>query len=108
MQIVGHFALISPAGLLQILCQEQRAVLITAQRDAEHAEIRIADGLVLSASCAGRSSEAAICCLLDWLTGQFTVTPLAELPDDDPLGPWEALVLEAARRRDERMAFGDA
>ncbi len=98
----GNFAIISPATLIQMLCQEQRSVIIVAQRGNVEAMIQIFDGLIVAARCADLRDAEAVYQLAAWDSGQFRVELAPEPPN--PLSMtmgWEELLLEAARRRDE-------
>lgn len=98
----GDFALISPASLLQIICQEQRSVAITAWRGSSQASMQVYEGLVVAARCDGCVDEEAVYRLMAWDFGQFRVARLAGSPAEATMAAaWEELVLEAARRRDE-------
>lgn len=101
MFLQGSFALISPAALIQTLCQEQRTVTITASRGNGTARIWIIEGLVVGARCNEHTDEEALYRLAQWADGMFTVSGGAE---DAPMtmeAEAETLLLEAARRRDE-------
>ncbi|MEN9939153.1 MAG: hypothetical protein RLZZ387_5732 [Chloroflexota bacterium] len=94
----------SPAGLLQVLCQEQRSALITARRGADEAVVRVTEGLVFETRCGTDEGAAAVCRLMVWDGGQFHVEPAPVPALGEPLaGSWEELVLETARRRDEML-----
>ena len=98
-QLLGDFALVTPAGLLQLLASEGRQVRITAT-GPQSAEVLIADGLIAAASCGELTGAPAVYALAQWRGGQFAVTPLLS-PPGTFIGPCDTLLLEAARRRDE-------
>lgn len=103
MELSGHFALLSLAGLLQALCQEERSVSIHAWTDSEHATIEIVGGLITGARCIALADFEAIAYVLSWQDGMFGVSLLAaDAVCGEPIGSWETVLLEAARRRDER------
>jgi hypothetical protein len=98
----GDFAFFSPASLLQVLCQERRSVTIHAWRGTATASIDLANGLIVAARQDDLTGAEAVYRWLAWDSGQFRLLSLALLPaETDVVGPWEELVLEAARRRDE-------
>lgn len=104
----GNFALISPAGLLQLLCQERRSVLITAWCGESSVRVQLADGMIICARYDQIEGPEAIYRLLSWGYGQFQLEPSPAPPASRPLaGSWEELLLEAARRRDEQPSIGD-
>lgn len=98
----GDFAVISPPSLLQMLCQEQRSVLISAWRGTSEAHIQLHEGFVVGAHCGDLTGEEAFYHVVVWSSGQFRLTPAPDAPaDPEFVAYWEELVLEAARRRDE-------
>ncbi|NJM06448.1 DUF4388 domain-containing protein [Candidatus Gracilibacteria bacterium] len=102
MSFYGSFALVTPAGLLQLLCQEQRSVVITARGDKSQACILLCEGLIIGGSCDAFQGPEAIYRFVTWRDGVFRVDPLAEQPTESEMAaPVEELLLEAARRRDE-------
>lgn len=101
MFLQGSFGMISPAGLIQALCQEQRAARIEARHGGSSASVWLADGFVIAASCDGLDGPEAVYRLVGWPDGMFRVSVS---PDDTPAtmaASPEELLLEAARRRDE-------
>lgn len=109
MIFVGNFALISPASLLQMLCQEQRSVTITAWRGQQEVVIQLDEGMVVGAHAVELGTEpatrlpgaAAVYHWLAWESGRFRIAMLQDRPVVQMTEPWEELVLEAARQRDE-------
>ncbi|NTU82662.1 MAG: DUF4388 domain-containing protein [Chloroflexales bacterium] len=97
----GTFSLLSPAALLQALCQEQRSAFVAARHGQATAAIWIAEGLIVGARCEDLDGPEAVYRLAGWGEGQFLVT---QARDDAPAtmaATCEELLLEAARRRDE-------
>lgn len=102
MFLYGDFALISPASLLQLLCQEQLSVTIEAEHGSSQAILQLHEGMVVLARCDDLVGEEAVYLLITWNRGQFQVLPAPEPPAEITLAAsWEMLLLEAARRRDE-------
>lgn len=98
----GDFGLVTPAGLLQLLGQEQRSVRIMAWNGASEARLDVLDGLIVWASCDELLAEEAVYRFAAWNSGRFEIVALEHVPDvADIVGSSEALLLEAARRRDE-------
>lgn len=111
MLVSGSLTILSPASLLQLLCQEHRAVQIIAQRGTEQVHLTIAEGLIVSAECGDQHGAEVVYQWLCWECGSFRLTPLGRspIPHDDEheltvVGMWEELLLEGARRRDETGA----
>jgi hypothetical protein len=103
LNLQGDFRLITPAGLIQILCQEQRTVRIEAQRGPEQARIDIVAGELAAAELGEFSPTEAMCRLFIWDTGHFSVALLDPPLEPEYIGSWEELMLEAARRHDELL-----
>ncbi|NJK81866.1 MAG: DUF4388 domain-containing protein [Chloroflexaceae bacterium] len=98
----GTFTLVTPASLLQLLCQEQRSVIVTAWRGRQQAQVSIAEGLVVAARCNNLTGKEAVYSWLVWDSGQFQIDYLISMPEMiEMMTPYEELLLEAARRRDE-------
>ncbi|MCG8348564.1 MAG: DUF4388 domain-containing protein [Chloroflexales bacterium] len=99
----GNFALMSPASVFQILCQERRSVIMTAWHGMSKAHVRLIEGTIVSASCNDLEGAEAIYRLLTWTGGQFHLEPGPTTPTTTIITDcWEHLVLEAARRHDEQ------
>ncbi|MFQ3663496.1 MAG: DUF4388 domain-containing protein [Chloroflexaceae bacterium] len=102
MFLQGSFSTISAAALIQTLCNERRAVQIEAWRDKATACICLEEGVVIAAQCEGHEGPEAIFRLVDWPDGLFRVVRLPVNVQPTMAIPPEELLLEAARRRDER------
>lgn len=102
MFFVGDFTLITPASLLQLLCQEQQSVTIAAYRGSEAVYVQIVEGMIVSASYDDAHGKEAMYRWLVWDSGSFRVELLDQAPEHvEMMAHYEELVLEAARRRDE-------
>lgn len=101
MFLQGSFGIISPASLIQILCQEQRTVTITATRNGCTGQVWIVDGLLMGAQCNEHADEEAIYRLAQWTDGIFTVSAGASNAPTTMAAEADMVLLEAARRRDE-------
>lgn len=97
----GTFSLLSPATLLQALCQEQRTAYVAAQSGQTRASIWISEGLIVGASCDGLDGPEAVYRMAGWSDGYFFVTPARNDAPATMFATCEELLLEAARRRDE-------
>ncbi|MBX0329217.1 DUF4388 domain-containing protein [Oscillochloris sp. ZM17-4] len=101
MILQGSFALMSPAALIQTLCQEQRTVTIRASRAGSKAEVWVMDGIIVGARCDEHTDEEAIYRMAQWPDGVFTVSAGAANAPETMAADAETLLLEAARQRDE-------
>jgi Domain of unknown function (DUF4388) len=102
MILTGDLSHLSPASLLQMLCQECRSVRIHAYRGMSRARIDLLEGLIGKAVCDDDTDAEAVYNWLAWDSGRFVVELLTPADRDaEIIGEWEELLLEAARRRDE-------
>ncbi len=108
MYLNGDFSILSPASLIQSLCHERRPVTITAWHHTSIASIHLADGVVLGATCDALEDAEAIYYVATWEHGHFSVVPLEDVPDATLGAGPEELLLEAARRRDERTELPES
>ncbi len=108
MGLQGSFALMSPAALIQTLCQEQRTVTIRARRPGSTATIWVISGILVGARCDEHTDEEAVYRLAQWPNGVFAVTAGAADAPETMAADAESLLLEAARRRDEAAYGGGA
>ena len=97
----GTFALLSPAALLQALCQEQRSAYMVAQQGVTRAAVWITEGLIVGARCEELDGPEAVYRLVSWNEGRFLVTTARDDAPGTMAATCEELLLEAARRRDE-------
>jgi hypothetical protein len=100
-EIRGDFRLLSPASLLQALCQEQRSIRIIAWLGEQTIEIDIVAGDITRASASDAVDAEAVINWLGWNNGQFQVIAIETPQEYEYVGCWEHVILEAARRRDE-------
>ncbi|NNJ11263.1 DUF4388 domain-containing protein [Chloroflexales bacterium ZM16-3] len=101
MILQGSFALMSPAALIQTLCQEQRTVTIRANRAGSKVSVWVMDGIIVGARYDEHTDEEAIYRLAHWPDGVFTVVAGAANAPETMAADAESLLLEAARQRDE-------
>jgi hypothetical protein len=98
----GDFTIISPPGLIQLLCQERRSAVIHAWRGEVAARVQLFEGLIVAAECGMYTGEEAVYHMAVWDSGQFQVEAAPDPPSSmDFAAGGEELLLEAARRRDE-------
>jgi len=102
MFLQGSFSTISAAALIQTLCNERRAAQIEAWREKAMARVCLDEGYIIAAQCEGREGAEAVFRLIDWPDGLFRVVRLPANVQATMAAPPEELLLEAARRRDER------
>jgi CheY-like chemotaxis protein len=101
----GFRGVLRRVGLQDIVQMEclahNSSVLEVAAADAEGL-IYIEDGQIIHACCGEQTGEPAFYALLAAKGGEFRLKPFEEPPARSLSGQWEFLLMEAARRRDER------
>jgi hypothetical protein len=102
MFFLGNFALISPASLLQVLCQEERSVHVSGWCGGSQVSVQIREGQIIQARCDCATGAEAIYQVLTWNSGQFRLeeeyTPIAPPHITASLSD---MMLEAARRNEQ-------
>lgn len=106
MPLSGTLQTLNLPDLIQLQCSQPKSQV----RIAHAGRVGIlwfADGELVYASVGAVTGDAAMYEMLDWDTGDFTVSEVQEAP---PLrnihAPWSTLVLEGLRRVDEARAAG--
>lgn len=101
----GFRGVLRRVGLQDIVQMEclahNSSILEIAAGDAEGL-IYIEDGQLIHACCGGQTGEPALYALLASRGGEFRLKPFEQPPLRSLSGQWEFLLMEAARRRDER------
>lgn len=100
----GFQGVLRRAGLqdiLQMECLSRNSSLLQITGTAGSGSIFIKDGQIVHAEMGGQHGEEAFNRLLALSGGQFHLLPFTEPSSRTIDGPWEYLLMEAARKRDE-------
>jgi hypothetical protein len=92
--------------ILQMECLGRNSSVLDIVTRSFHGQIFIQEGQIIHAQAGELAGEAAFNHLLGLRGGEFNVLPFAEPPQRTISDPWEFLIMEAARKRDE--AAGNA
>jgi hypothetical protein len=104
--LAGALAHVGIASLLVLLEMEQRSGILEVRCRRRAGLIAVRQGRVVRASVGGRPLPGcdAVCELIRWTSGKF-VFRVGEVEHSDEIAlPTTQLLLEAARRTDERAA----
>jgi len=103
MGINGNLKDISFADLVQIHCMDPRKAKMTVNHQDQEASIFFANGQVIHAEMDKLSGEEVIYEVLSWNEGSFEVDNDIDLPGRTINRMWSGLLLEGARRLDEKQ-----
>jgi CheY-like chemotaxis protein len=100
----GFHGVLRRVGLpdvIQMECLAANSSVLQVTGDDARGEIYIRTGAIVHACTGSLRGEAAFYHLLALRGGQFALNPFVEPPEQTVDGPWEFLVMEAARKVDE-------
>lgn len=87
--------------VIQLECLGNKSSILEITTQGTKGRIFIRDGAIIHAHIGQKKGEEAFNRLLAFDTGEFTLKPFTEPPEETIQGQWEMLVMEAARLRDE-------
>ncbi len=90
--------------VIQMECLGRNSSVLEIHNDQSRGRIYIEDGNIIHAACGDLRGESALQRLLALSGGAFELRPFAPPPQKTISGPWEFLLMEAARVRDEMTA----
>jgi ActR/RegA family two-component response regulator len=105
----GFHGILRRVGLLevvQMMCLSGLGVVMEINSRSMRGSIHIRNGTVVHAECSGQRGMTALAQLLELQGGAFTVTPSTAPPEVTIAGPWEWIVMEASRLKDEKQHSG--
>jgi len=103
MAIEGDLKDLHLPGIVQVICVERRRFTLTMRRRGEEGTIFFDDGEVVHARVGTTEGEEAVYQLLRWNDGTFRVSNHVTAPRRSVTARWSHLMLEGARRIDERQ-----
>ncbi len=92
--------------VLQMECLSRHSLVLEVLSSESSGRIFIKRGEIIHAESGGRSGEAAFEELILLKGGEFNHLPYVEPPERTVNGPWEFLLMEAVRKRDEAAGAG--
>lgn len=90
------------ADLIQHNCQDRKTARLTIEHNNQQATLFFNEGAVQHAALGDVQGEEVIYQILDWQEGQFTLEMGIEPPAATITRSWSGLLLEGARRLDEK------
>ena len=97
----GVLRRVSIPDVLQMECLARNSSVLEISNGPMQGSIFVEEGSIIHAQIGDRTGEEAFNHLLSLSGGHFSLKPFTEPPARTIKGPWEFLVMEAARQRDE-------
>ncbi len=98
---VGRVADLQLTDIIQLNCLGKMKTALSVSKDDLEGVIYFQDGEIIHAECGGRTGEEALFEILGWEGGDFTTLSGAEPLEKTIDRPWQELLIEAMRRKDE-------
>lgn len=98
---VGKVADLQLTDIIQLNCLGRMKTALSVSKDELEGVIYFQDGEIVHASCGSQVGEEALFAILGWEGGDFTTLSGAEAPRRTILRPWQELLIEAMRQKDE-------
>jgi CheY-like chemotaxis protein/predicted regulator of Ras-like GTPase activity (Roadblock/LC7/MglB family) len=98
---VGRVADLQLTDIIQLNCLGRMKTALSVSKDDMEGVIYFQDGEIVHAGCGSRVGEDALFAILGWEGGDFTTLSGAEAPRRTIQRPWQELLIEAMRRKDE-------
>jgi CheY-like chemotaxis protein len=97
----GVLRQVSLEDVIQMECLNRNSSILEVNGANWKGQIFIKEGAIVHADAAGRNGESALNKILSLRGGEFNLKPFVDPPRHSIDGPWEFLLMEAARVRDE-------
>jgi CheY-like chemotaxis protein len=97
----GVLRQVSLEDVIQMECLNKNSSILEVSGAGWQGRIFIKEGAIVHAEAAGRNGESALNKILSMKGGEFNLKPFSEPAWHSIDGPWEFLLMEAARVRDE-------
>jgi CheY-like chemotaxis protein/predicted regulator of Ras-like GTPase activity (Roadblock/LC7/MglB family) len=101
---VGRVADLQLTDIIQLNCLGKMKSALSVSKDDLEGVIYFQDGEIVHAECGGHTGENALFEILGWEGGDFTTISGAEPLEKTIDRPWQELLIEAMRRKDEGKA----
>jgi predicted regulator of Ras-like GTPase activity (Roadblock/LC7/MglB family) len=102
MSVQGNLEDITVADLIQQNCQARKTARLVVRTGDKEATLFFAEGHVAHAALGDLQGEEVVYEVLEWTRGQFELEPGIAAPLTTIQRPWTGLLLEGARRIDEK------
>jgi CheY-like chemotaxis protein len=97
----GVLRQVSLEDVIQMECLNRNSSILEVSGSNWQGRIFIKEGVILHAEAGARNGESALNKILSLRGGEFNLKPFVDPPRQSIDGPWEFLLMEAARVRDE-------
>lgn len=101
---VGQVSDLQLTDIIQLSCLSKMKTALAIFKDDQEGMIYFKDGEIIHAECGKKKGEAALFTILGWEGGDFNTKSGAEPRMRTIDLPWQELLIEAMRRRDEVYA----
>jgi hypothetical protein len=89
--------------LIQMVCLSRADLLVSVQSGERHGTIYVRSGRLEHAQTGNQQGEKGLFEMLHWESGRFETIPYEGSGTVSIKKPWEHLLIEGMRRRDERF-----
>lgn len=90
--------------IIQMCCQSKRTAKLSISHGESRGEVYFENGNIIHAECEGLRGTDGLYRVMAWDYGKFELDERATMPPRSIHQPWDSLVMEGARRKDERHA----
>jgi CheY-like chemotaxis protein len=97
----GVLRQVSLEDVIQMECLNRNSSILEVKGSRWTGQIFIKEGAIIHAEAGDRNGESALNRILGLKGGEFNLKPFVDPPRQSIDGPWEFLLMEAARVRDE-------
>jgi CheY-like chemotaxis protein len=98
---VGRVADMQLTDIIQLNCLGKMKTALSISKDDQEGMIYFQDGEIVHAECGKLSGEEALFTVVGWEGGDFTTKSGETAPVKTIKQPWQELLIEAMRRKDE-------
>jgi predicted regulator of Ras-like GTPase activity (Roadblock/LC7/MglB family) len=103
MTMHGNLKDMTVVDLVQQACQDRKMAKLAIQHRGESGVLYFKDGNIVHSELGGKFGEEVFYQLMDWEDGEFNLDVGVASPQTSITQPWSTLLLEAARRQDEKF-----
>jgi predicted regulator of Ras-like GTPase activity (Roadblock/LC7/MglB family) len=103
---VGRVADLQLTDIIQLNCLGKMKTALSVSKDDLEGVIYFQDGEIVHGQCGSKHGEEAVFTILGWEGGDFTTLSGAEPPQRTIDRPWQELLIEGMRQKDEEKKPG--
>jgi predicted regulator of Ras-like GTPase activity (Roadblock/LC7/MglB family) len=102
MGMTGNLTGLAAADLIQLNCVDQKVARLQIKHSNTMAEVYFCNGQIVHAAYGDQKGEDVVYLVLGWDEGDFSLENDIQSPETTILRSWPSLLLEGARRLDEK------